>query len=477
MKAPRQDSDYNRQVMEPFTARSTWRLAAVALLAFFLFYLPASTLFYGGQSEPGLGVVSNTLAVAGTREEREVIHAFPDTREGIHVFNDQLATWNMSEAQFEFAALRYAGTQKVFASDIRRLRSHNPNFIVLNYRLGLGLGYRNVIGDCEPEGEWIQVIEGEKWVREFPDDPPEEWFYWYDGQQVFFCDWGWYLMDLADPSWKGYWKDEVLRQFHSTKADGVFVDGLFLPNIYGGERFRPNLPENDAVFEGEWSSLIEDFIAFGQEGDLAPYYLIPNIGPWLTGRDSTDYSGADGVFVEGFARWIDGTYFSPVEGDWQMQMNRILSLVNLDKIILLQQYVDETGGDDRLFLIGSYLLVKGSHTFINLELSADPEWFPIYEIPIGTPDGGNPASISSLWRSDWQVYARNYSRGLVLVNPSDRSVDIALEKDYYLALPDRGGIVPPDGDTSDWKVEYTRVNRVRLEPNRAAVLLDEAPED
>ena len=58
----------------------------------------------------------------------------------------------MSEAQFEFAATHYAGTQKVFASDARRFRSHNPNFIILNYRLGMGLGYQSTTEDCEPNG-------------------------------------------------------------------------------------------------------------------------------------------------------------------------------------------------------------------------------------------------------------------------------------------------------------------------------------
>jgi len=37
--------------------------------------------------------------------------AFPDTTDGIHVFNDQLATWSMTEAQFQFAATHYAGSQ------------------------------------------------------------------------------------------------------------------------------------------------------------------------------------------------------------------------------------------------------------------------------------------------------------------------------------------------------------------------------
>lgn len=39
--------------------------------------------------------------------------SFPDTTNGIFVLNDQLTTWSMSEAQFQFAATHYVGTQKV----------------------------------------------------------------------------------------------------------------------------------------------------------------------------------------------------------------------------------------------------------------------------------------------------------------------------------------------------------------------------
>ena len=62
--------------------------------------------------------------------------SFPDTTDGIFVFNDQLATWDMTEAQFQFAATHYVGSQKLIVSATRHLRQYNPNFLVLHYRLG-----------------------------------------------------------------------------------------------------------------------------------------------------------------------------------------------------------------------------------------------------------------------------------------------------------------------------------------------------
>ncbi len=87
----------------------------------------------------------------------------------------------------------------------------------------------------------------------------------------------------------------------------------------------------------------------------------------MTGRDITDYSGTDGIMVEGFGRWTDGGYFSVQDEDWQLQMDRILGMVNMDKIVILQQYVKEEDKRDRMFLLGNYLLTKGHHTYINLD--------------------------------------------------------------------------------------------------------------
>jgi hypothetical protein len=46
----------------------------------------------------------------------------------------------MTEEQYQFAATHYAGTQKMTLTDVRHLRQTNPDFIVLQYRLGWGLG-------------------------------------------------------------------------------------------------------------------------------------------------------------------------------------------------------------------------------------------------------------------------------------------------------------------------------------------------
>ncbi len=138
------------------------------------------------------------------------------------------------------------------------------------------MGYQNIAEECKPDGSWIEIIEGERWIHEYPENLQDEWFYKLNGQHVLFCEWGWYLMDIGNTSWRDYWTGEVLRQLRTNNADGVFVDSLFPPNYLGGNRFNPELPAKDQAFENTWSSKIENFISMGQSGDMAAYYFITN---------------------------------------------------------------------------------------------------------------------------------------------------------------------------------------------------------
>ncbi|RLG41855.1 MAG: hypothetical protein DRO05_02815 [Thermoproteota archaeon] len=424
---------------------------------------------YGSESSAKISQIRPSRK-ENARTENSSKRSFPDTTEGIFVFNDQLSE-EMSEGQIKFAATHYFGSQKLVRSLTRKLREYNPNFIVLHYRLGIGLGYRRTLGDCEPAGDYIMIVEGDQWIQEWPEDVEESWFYHINGSRVLNCVWGWYLVDLDDEGWRSYWANEVLRQLKENENDGVFVDSFSVPNYLGPHCFNPPLPELDIEFEREWAKKLESFTEYmkGLLGD--EYYWIPNVGAWITLRDPTNYLGADGVMIEGFSMWREGVYFYPE--DWKLQMNRILNLSRKGKIIIAQTYVDG-GVDARLFALGSYLLIKGKHTYINLETSLLPEWFPEYELPIGHPIDPLPENIDQFYVEEWGVYARRYSGGLVLVNPFQGSRHICLgsEKKYYIAYPCGGGVVPEDGKVpSSWRIKYYEVKQIDLPPHSAAILI------
>jgi len=128
--------------------------------------------------EPRAPTVTSTVYLPLIRHA--VGRPWPDTTDGIFVLNDQLATWNMTEAQVQFAATHYVGTQKVTRDQARHLRQYNPNFLALHYRLGQALGH-STPNACQPTTDYLQIIDGDQWVTEWPGDATvqESWFYHY----------------------------------------------------------------------------------------------------------------------------------------------------------------------------------------------------------------------------------------------------------------------------------------------------------
>jgi hypothetical protein len=401
---------------------------------------------------------------------------WPDTSTGIHVFNDQLAG-GLSDAQVAFAATHYAGTQKQTRTQADRLRAANAGFLVLHYRLGEGLGYRGTSGGCRTDGDWLAIVEGDEWVQEWPGDVAvsASWFFPYAGaDRVLDCDWGWYLMELGDPAWRAYWQGEVLRQVQANGDDGVFMDSLSVPNALG--TFQPSLPPYDPTFERAWEARIGAWLAWLQTQPIGAYYIVPNVGSWITTRDRTDYSAADGLMVEGFAIEADASPYN-LE-DWQLQMDRVLGAVARGQAVIGQAYA--LGDRERMFALGSYLLVKGNCTYVNLDSGLEPEWWPEYDVAIGRPTESAGTDVESLYDAAAGLYRRDFDNGFVLVNPTSpwdgtgATRSVALGGTYHLAECSGGGDLPADGVPTG-SVTYRAVTSISLPPYSAAVLLNERP--
>lgn len=411
-----------------------------------------------------------------TAQSAPAARAFPDTTDGIFVFNDQLATWDMTEAQYQFAATHYVGSQKLIVSATRRLRQYNPNFLVLHYRLGQALGHSAPNGSCNPTTAYLQIINGDQWVREFPRPKQlqETWFVHRGGQRVFNCAYGHYLMNLKNANWRAWWSNQVIKQLQNNENDGVFADSYSVPNYFGGCAWKPCLPVLNAKFEAKWANMEHAFTDYIRGQFAGRWVWLANVGAWITTRDPSDYANTDGVMLESFAEWGGGNYFD--KEDWVLQQNRALSLINANKIILAQTYPDAHNVNERMFILGTYLLVKGARTYLNLDTGLAPEWFPEYALALGAPVE-NAASVEALYDAAAQVYRREYQNGFVLVNPSDATRVVPLGATYYRVLPQGGGDVPADGQLpAAWKINYSAVSSVVLAPHQAAVLMDTAPQ-
>jgi len=176
--------------------------------------------------------------------------------------------------------------------------------------------------------------------------------------------------------------------------------------------------------------------------------------------------------IEQFAMEADA---SPLGmADWQLQMSHALAAAGRGQAIMAQSYV--SGAQERLFCLGSYLLVKGDRTYLNILVGDAPEWWPEYDVPIGAPLAPPAGTIEELDGDQDGVFRREFDNGLVLVNatnPYDETGatrTVELPRAYSLATFSGGGAVAADG-TSSARVTYSTVSSVTLPPASAAVLL------
>lgn len=412
-------------------------------------------------------VASVAFVSAGSAARAQApLRPTPDTRYGVHVFNDQNST-GLTAAQVDFCARRYAGTQKQTRADADRYRAVNPDFLVLHYRLGQGLGYRSTVAPCNPVGGFLNVIDG-TWVQEWPGDAVvnESWFVHQNGVRTLQCQWGWYLAELDDPAWRAWWSDRVLAQLEHNDADGLFADSFLVPSYMGG--FSPALPVVDVPFETAWSRKLERFMDHMRARFGGRYRFVPNVGTWVTTRDTTDFAHADGVFIEGFGYDVWEQY--GLEG-FTTQSDRLLGLIAQQKIVIGQSYrIDDAW--QRMHSLATYLLIKARHTFLNFETGAAPEWWPEYDVALGAPLADPPATTAGLFDAAKGVYVRRYSNGQVFLNAGSTTRSFALGATYQRATPVGGGNVPANGVLPGaWRVDTAPVGALTLAPGEGAVVL------
>lgn len=397
---------------------------------------------------------------------------FPDTTNGIYAYTDQMDMTGLTAAQIQFAATHYVGGQKQTTAEAASLRAYNPKFLIMHYRLGEMLGY----GACDANGNATDAnpltIIDKTWVEEWPGDAvvKPNWFYYYDDSKVYACDEQHYLMNIADPGWRAFYSRQVIKELIDNDDDAVFADSFSVPDVW--QDWNPELDYATWIGSGppnletKWSGMIHDFTDYMRAQLRGRWLWIPNVGSWVVTRDITDYSNVDGAMIEDFADYGNANFLAPV--DWVTQMDRALSLVNLDKILIAQSYPGAYGGYnfERQEILASYLLIKGRHTYLNLDASggSDPggltlQWWPDYEIELGPPIEPLPRDndITKLWNPSWNVYERTYANGIVLVNTTYNDTGtITLPHTYYMVVGDgnsSGAAVP--ADPTNWPTQNT----------------------
>jgi hypothetical protein len=289
----------------------------------------------------------------------------------------------------------------------------------------------------------------------------EPWFWHTRGRRVLQTTWNWYLMN-PDSGWRSYWASSVLHQARLLADDGVFADSLSVPQYLGADSFSP--PLQYFVGEAAWTARIDRFMRYEKHRLRGRLWFIPNAGSWITTRDRTNYSIADGVMIEGFAEGDASSFYAL--GDWRLEMNRSLSLIRRGRALIAQSYLSPGDMRARGFVLGSYLLIKGSHTFVNMWIGGEPQWFPEYGVQLG------PAQSADALRVPGGLYVRRYARGLVAVNPDTSTHALALPRPMRLVIPVGGGALDAAASTRGWALRLRRVSgSFTVPPHAGAILL------
>jgi hypothetical protein len=377
----------------------------------------------------------------------------PNTGGAIHVWNDQLPD-DMTPAQIRFVATHIDGTQKVSSQTARRLRVGNPGFLVLHYRLGIGDGP-------------VPFRIGNRWATDYGRVRHHRSWFWYEhGHRVLNRVSDWYLMN-PDSGWRSYWADRVLYEAGLLGDDGVFADSLSVPQYLGADNFSP--PLRYFVGERAWTRRIDSFMRYEERRLHGRLWFIPNAGSWITSRDRTDYAIPDGVMLEGFAEPGGGSWYAA--SDWALQMNRALSLTRLGHILIAQTYPGAADVQARMFALGSYLLTKGIHSFINLDVGIQAQWFPEYGIDLGRARAAPARDVEAL-RNATGLYVRRFVHGVVVVNPGQTRARYSFSGQMELVRPHGGGALPSDASTSGWGLSRQSVrNSVTIGPHTADALM------
>ena len=367
---------------------------------------------------------------------------WPDTSRRIVPFADQLPN-DLNATQRWFAATHFAGTQKMLQSEIRALRAYNTNFLCLHYQLGVGAGPAAfVVGDAWGS-DWTYVNAQTNWFLRTTN-----------GQRVHQTQWNWDIMDVRYTNgspvsgFPAYWISNCLARIRAAEDDGVFADS-FTPDAYGFGQSSPPHPwlEDVDLCRANWIPNLEQFGRAARAGLASnDFVFLPNLGALVTSWMNMDYGLGHGGMIEGFAFWGPDSYLDAA--DWALQMDRALALARSNKIVICQSYPGAASGQERMFATASYLLVKGAKTYLNLLATDDValEYYPEYDLDLGGATGVVPASAAALWHAPWGVYRRDYSNGIVLVNPSAAAVNIPnLGATRWRAVPSGGGIVNSSG--------------------------------
>lgn len=259
----------------------------------------------------------------------------------------------------------------------------------------------------------------------------EDW-YVHDaqtGSRLVNKDWGWYLMDIGKQSYGISLANHIRNNLATHQIfDGVLLDDVW-DSVSSDRFYRERTKETGVVPQpiiNSWHNnmkilLMKIRMAIGKR------LLIIN-----TGYYNTDYIViSDGLMYEAFchANWQP---YEEYYADWRKAIDRMIRVTNLGKIYLAQSGILDGETDSQIkrtarYCFAMFLLGANNNSYFYFKPTMKYQgvtYFPEWDIDIGTPIEDYHA------RPGTPLFKREYSKGLVVINPSSGSVQIDLAEKY-----------------------------------------------
>jgi hypothetical protein len=311
-----------------------------------------------------------------------------------------------------------------------------------------------------------------------------------DNQRLHNDTWDWDLNNISNAAFQQYFITSTIADMRATGAQGLFGDS-FEAGVgaywfsQSDPRFAGTNAANPAAWPNgyTWLDQLHDYAGAVQAAYNATpehFLFIPNVDALVTSWANQDFSNVDGVFLEGFGDW--GGVYNGAPSDWVLSMNRALALSSADKVLIMQPSLSDTpdsatGQLQREYLIGTYLLLQGNHTYLNIETpnqGLNASYFPEYDVALGSPVSAVATNVSQY---QWDgLYRRDFQNGTVLVNPGTSAITVDLGADYQLVTGSGGGVLTgasldSSGHYIGGTLSYQTVHTLTVQAGGAAILL------
>ncbi len=411
----------------------------------------------------------------------------PSTRRYVLVWADQLAdaVIGITDDQKQWIVTHYVGSQKLFGYQIDEYRDMNPDFLMLVYHVAYGLNGADhddtAVGNITGLDHWGQEdtdsftpwfagsgmtrenaymhVAGSPFVNERIEYPDPFW-----------------LMDIRSFEWRSYLFETLLewQSYPTDHATGVFLDVAFHP-WYG---YQPSdwwegagAAPGHAGLATWFNPLATDYYdamrdAFAPGSGHPRYLVIPN-PDCLQDEEPEFLDATDGAFTENWQCILDGT------GTWRTSADRVLGHVTSRGKVWMVQISSMPDLDERMMLVGSYLLLRNGTSYYYIVGGGEITWYPEYEIDLGWYLDEPPADLADLLEAGDGLYRRDYSHGLVLVNATDAALSTDVGSTVHRAATLMGGgEVDGAGNMPSYSLDYTGtyVGNVSV-PARSALIL------